>query len=198
MSSPAAHCQGWQLMEASSAFRHGRYLMAILAVIGAVLAAVGIWYYRIKMLGDVGRDVADLAGRARGAYRMHKFKQKADGATLNAIDEPALAAAVFLYALANEDKASLYKSVPAIRSSMALVANASDLDDMLAYAEWAARDVLDPRDLVPRFKTLWREKLAADERRQFIGMAETVVAASPYPEPSQTLSVDALRTALSP
>ena len=127
----AAHCQHLNLVEASPAFRHGRYVMAILAVIGAILAAVGIWYYRIKMLGDIGSDVADLAGRARGAYRMRKFKQKADGATLNAIDEPALAAAVFLYSLANEDKTSLYKSVPSIRSSIALVANASDLDDLL-------------------------------------------------------------------
>ena len=197
MSAPGtAHCQELDLMETSPAFRDERYAMAILAVIGAILAAVGIWYYRIKMLGDIGSDVADLAGRARGAYRMRKFKQKADGATLNAIDEPALAAAVFLYALANEDKTSLYKSVPSIRTSMALVANASDLDDMLAYAEWAARDVLDPRDLVRRFKALWRQSLAADERRQFIGMAETIVAASPQPEPSQALAIDALRTSL--
>jgi hypothetical protein len=195
-SAGTGHCQATDLMEASPAFGLERYVMAILAVIGAILAAVGIWYYRIKMLGDIGSDVADLAGRARGAYRMRKFKQKADGATLNAIDEPALAAAVFLYSLANEDKTSLYKSVPGIRSSMALVANASDLDDMLAYAEWTARDVVDPRDLVRRFKTLWRESLAAEERRQFIGMAETIVAASPRPEPSQALAIDALRTAL--
>ena len=194
--SASGHCQHLDLMEASPAFQRGRSGMAILAIIGAILAAVGVWYYRIKMLGDIGSDVADLAGRARGAYRMRKFKEKADGATLNAIDEPALAAAVFLHSLANEDKASLYKSVPTIRISMALVANASDLDDMLAYAEWVARDVVDPRDLVRRFKSLWRESLAIDERRQFIGMAETVIAASPKPEPSQTLAIDALRTAL--
>jgi uncharacterized tellurite resistance protein B-like protein len=171
-------------------------MVAILAVIGAVLAAVGVWYYRIKMLGEIGSDVADLAGRARGAYRMRRFKKQAAGATLNVIDDPALAAAVFLYSLANEDKASMFKSGQSIRTSMALVVEPADLDDMLAYAEWVARDVVDPRDLVRRFKPLWRERLDIDERRKFIGMAEAVVAATPQPESSQTLTIEALRNAL--
>jgi uncharacterized tellurite resistance protein B-like protein len=184
------------MVKTSPALQFGRHDMAILAIIGAVLAAVGVWYYRIKMLGDIGSDVADLAGRARGAYRMRKFREKADGATLNAINEPALAAAVLLYSLANEDRASLHKSVPKIRSSLALVITSTELDDTLAYAEWVARDVVDARDIVRRYKTLWRETLSADERRQLIGMAEAVVEASSNPAPSQTLAIDAMRTGL--
>jgi uncharacterized tellurite resistance protein B-like protein len=195
MTSALDHCQNGGLMETSPRSSFGRSTMAIIGIVLAALAGLGIWYYRLKVLRDVGADLADVAGRARGAYRMHKFKKKADGATLNAVDDPALAAAIFLYALANDDKGSLYKSEPEIRRLMTPVVTA-ELDEMLSYAQWAAREVVDPRDLVRRFKPMWRENLTTTERQQFVGMAETVVAQSSAPDPSQIMTIDVLRMAL--
>jgi len=197
MSSTTAHCQKSRLMETSPAFSFGHLSMAIIGIILAALAGIGIWYYRVKMLHDAASDLADLAGRARGAYRMNRFKKKADGATLNAVDDPALAAAIFLYALANEDKASLHKAEPEVRRLMTPVVVA-DLDELLSYAQWAARDVVDPRDIVRRFKPLWRASLTVGERQQLVGMAETIIAQGPKTEPGQVLTIDALRTALIP
>ena len=197
MSATAGHCQKSGLMETSPAYSFGRFAMAIVGIVLAALAGLGVWYYRIRMLRDVGSDIADLAGRARGAYRMRQFKKKADGATLNAVDDPALAAAIFLYALANEDKASLYKSEPEVRRLMTPVVRA-ELDELLGYAEWVAREFVDPRDLVRRFKPLWRENLTPTERQQLVGMAEAVVAQSAKTEPGQLLAIDTLRTALLP
>jgi len=197
MNAASAHCQKPGLMETSPPFSFGHLAMAIIGIILAALAGIGVWYYRVKMLGEMGSDIADLAGRARGAYRMNRFKKQADAVTLNAVDDPALAAAIFLYALANEDKPSLFKSEPEIRRVMAPVVR-KELDELLAYAQWAARDVLDPRDLVRRFKPLWRDNLTITERQQFVGMAETVLSQSATPEPAQLQIVDVLRGALIP
>jgi uncharacterized tellurite resistance protein B-like protein len=197
MNAASAHCQKPGLMETSPAFSFGHLAMAIIGIILAALAGIGVWYYRVKMLGEMGSDIADLAGRARGAYRMNRFKKQADAATLNAVDDPALAAAIFLYALANEDKASLFKSEPEIRRVMTPVVR-NELDELLGYAQWAAREVLDPRDLVRRFKPLWREHLTVTERQQFVGMAETVLSQSAAPEPAQLQIIDMLRGALIP
>ena len=172
--------------------------MPILGLLLAVLAAAGVWYYRIRVLRDVGSDLADLAGRARGAYRRGKFRQQSEGAALTTIDNPALAAAVLFYALAKDDPKTLHKSEVTIREQLEPIVAAGDLDELLSYAEWVARDVVDPQDLVRRFKSLWREKLTLSERQQLLGMAETVVAQAATAASGPRLTLDSLRTALAP
>ena len=197
MSAAEIHCHPARIMEASPSFGTGRETMPILGLLLAVLAAAGVWYYRIRVLRDVGSDLADLAGRARGAYRRSKFRQQSEGAALATIDNPALAAAVLFYALAMEDPKTLHKSEVTIREQLEPIVAAGDLDELLSYAEWVARAVVDPRDLVRRFKPLWQEKLTPNERQQLLGMAETVAAQSATATSSR-LTLDSLRTALAP
>jgi len=192
----APHCKPPRLMENSLDISFELLTMAIFGLFLAVLAGAGVWYFRLRMLGDATSEIADLAGRARGAYRRNKFRKLAEGATLAAIDDPALAAAVLLYALANEGPQNLDKSQAEIRAQLSAVVPAEDLEELLSYAQWAARDVVDPRDAVRRFKPLWREKLTADERLHLIGMAEAVVAQSGAGGGSQKLTLEALRGAL--
>ena len=198
MSTTVGHCQKSGLMETSPVFGLGHLKMVILGFLVAVIAGIGVWYWRFKMLHEASSEVIDLVGRARGAYRMRKFRKQAEGSALNGIDDPALAAAVLLFALANENRASAHKGGPEIRARLAPVVPAGDLDELLSYAEWAARDVVDPRDLVRRFRTLWREKLTPDERGELIEMAEAVTALSDPAEPGQVLAIEALRAAVQP
>jgi hypothetical protein len=189
------HCQPHNLVEASRRLRSGRAKMAFPAIVGAIIAGIGVWYYRLRVLRDIGGDLADLAGRARGAYRRRRFRQQADEAALGTIDDPALAAAVFLYALANEDKSSLHKAGPVIQAQLAPLIAPERLAELLSHAQWAARDIVDPGDVVRRFKPLWREVLTVTERRQLVAMAEAVAAQSNESPPGMTLSIEALRTA---
>ena len=184
-------------MEASS--RHGLegLKMHILAILGAIVAGAGIWYWRFKAMRDVGSDVLDAAGRLRGAYRMHNFKKKAEGSVLASVDDPALGAAIFLFALANEAEGAAHLAGPEIRRQLASIVPADKMDEFLAYAEWAARSVVDARDCVRRFKTLWREHLTIAEREELVGMAGAVAALAPARAHSQTLAIEALDTALS-
>jgi hypothetical protein len=171
-------------------------------IVGLVLALIGgaaFWYWRFKLLREAGSEVADMVGRVRGAHRMRKFKKRAEASPLASIADPAMAAAVFLHALANENDESLPQAEPEIRRQIGAIVPAAELDEVISYARWAARDVADPRDLVRRFKPLWREKLTSEERAHLVAMAETILGLSgDEPEHNQRLSFATLRTALSP
>ncbi len=170
--------------------------MHIVGVVVAVLGLAAVWYWRIKMLHEAGQDAADVVGRVRGAYRMRKFKKQAEGSVLNAIDDPAMAATVFLFALAAEDAVSAHKASEPIKAHAADMVAPDKIDELVAYAAWAARDIVDSRDVIRRFKPLWRQQLSLAERQDLIRMAEEVAALPPTAVEAQRLSLDALREAI--
>lgn len=173
--------------------------MHIVGIIVAVLAAGALWYWRFKMLHEAGSEVVDAVGRVRGAYRMRKFKKQAEGSVLASVTDPALAAAIFLYALANERAETLHASETEIAEQLKAIIADADRDEIISYARWAARDIADARDVVRRFKPLWREKLTRDERNDLVAMAEAVMAVGGgEPEHNQQLSFFTLRSALAP
>lgn len=172
--------------------------MHIIGLVVAALAAAGVWYWRFKAAKEVVDDVGSIVGRVRGRMRTNAFRKKAEGSVLAAIEAPALAATVFLFALANEKPGSLHQSEPEIRTQVTSIVPAAELDEVLSYAQWAARDVTDPRDVVRRFKPLWREKLTREERAELLAMAEAVAAHGEADDHNQKLTLVTLRTALAP
>lgn len=172
--------------------------MHILAILGAVIGGIAIWAWRLRMLRDVGSDVLDGVGRARGAIKRRNFRKKAEGSVLNSVDDPALACAIFLFALANEADAAEHKVDAEIRTQLADVVSLGKLDETIAYASWAARSVIDPRDCIRRFRSLWVESLTIGEREDLVAMAQAIRSLSTSPTPSQTMSIEALEGALFP
>lgn len=189
------YCQHNQIMERSSLWDGWVRYMHIIGIVVALIAGAAIWYWRFQMMRDAAKDVGSVVGRVQGRMRMNKFRKQAEGSVLAVIDDPALAAAVYLYALAEEDRATLPLSEPVVRSELVPIVPAAELDEVLAYAQWAARDVADSRDVVRRFKPLWRDQLTTDERSELLRMAESVAAQGDASH-NQTLSVEALRMAL--
>jgi hypothetical protein len=170
--------------------------MHIIGILAAVLGFVAVWYWRLKVLQEAGHDAADLAGRLRGAYRMRRFRKQSQGSVLNAVDDPAMAATIFLFALAGEDAVAAYKAPAAIRAHAAEMVPPGKVDELVAYASWAARDVVDSRDVVRHFKALWRDRLTVDERHDLVRMAEEVAALSSTVVDAHRLSLVALREAI--
>jgi hypothetical protein len=192
------HCQQHQMMQAPTIIGLGRLIMHILGLVVAVIAGAAIWYWRFQMLRDAGNEVADAVGRVRGRYRMKKFKKQAEGSVLASIHDPALAATVFLFALGNENPASQHLTEAEVRRQIAAIVPAADLDEVISYAQWAARDIADARDVVRRFKPMWREKLSREERAELVRMAEAIIGLSDEADHGQQLSFTTLRTALAP
>lgn len=172
-------------------------VMHILALLGAIIGGISIWAWRYRQAKEVGTELLDTVGRVRGAYNRHSFRKKAEASPLSSVEDPALAAAIFLSALANEDSDARHLSEPAIRGEIGRIVPITDLDEVIAYAQWAARDVHDARDVVRRFKPLWRQKLTHEERADLVAMAE-VVAALGAEDHNQKLSIVTLKTALGP
>jgi hypothetical protein len=201
-SKPAAYvfthnCQNEPRMEASGHHSLGRSQMHILAILGALLGGGAIWYWRLKAARDVGSEVVDLLGRARGAYRMRSFRVKAEGSVLSTVDDPALAACILLCVLANESPHAAAHLVEAeVRRQVSQIAAADKLDEMMAYAAWVARGPVDASDCVRRFKNLWRANLTLVERRQLLHMAVAVRALTPGPAHGQKFAIETLEKAL--
>lgn len=172
--------------------------MHILAIIVGLVAAAGAWYWRFKATKEVVDDVGSVVGRVQGRIRMNNFKKKAEGSALASIEDPALAAAVFLHALANEKHDALHLAEPKIREQLGSIVADADLDEVVSYAQWAARDVADARDVVRRFKPLWRQKLTRQERAELVSMAETIAGLGDGDGHNQKLTIVTLRTALAP
>jgi len=168
--------------------------MHILAIVVTALAGAAVWYWRLKILGEAGREAIDFVGRARGAYRMRKFKTAAEGSVLGAIDDPALAATILLFAISGERPTGSQPAEAIVRFEVGDIVAPEKLDETLAYAEWAARGIADPRDCVRRFTDLWRQALSVEERNDLLEMARNV--AGPAPEPHQKLTIEALRNAI--
>lgn len=167
--------------------------MHILGAILAILGVAGVWYWRFKTLHQAGTEIADVVGRAQGAIRTRRFRNKAEGSVLTTVDDPAVAAAVFLYALAGENRDAAHLSDTAIRKQIGAIVPSGDLDEVATYAAWAARSVIDPKDCIRRFKTLWRDKLTLGEREDLVAMAEAIAALGGKPLPAQALTLETLR-----
>lgn len=172
--------------------------MHIVAIVVGVIAAAGIWYWRFKAAKEVVDDIGSVVGHVQGRIRTANFRKKAEGSALASIEDPALAAAVFLHALANEQRDLLHLAEPKIREEIGRIVADADLDEVLSYAQWAARDIADPRDVVRRFKPLWRQKLTREERAHLVAMAETIAGLGEAEDHNQKLTLVTLRTALAP
>ncbi len=169
--------------------------MHILALAATAMTIAAVWYWRVKALHSFGSEVFDAAGHLRGAYRRFRFRQKAESSVLGSVDDPALAAAILLFAIAGEG--GLTPAAEAeVRRQISLIAAQHRLDEILAYAAWAARQV-SPRQCLRHFKPLWRARLTLDERLHLVSMAEAIGHLAGAPDATHRFAVDTLHGALS-
>ena len=68
----------------------------------AMLGGAAFWWWRIKMINEAASEVGDVAGRAWGKYKRHKFRKKVEDSPLEALDDPVAAAVVLMLAIAGE------------------------------------------------------------------------------------------------
>ncbi|MER9428561.1 hypothetical protein [Mesorhizobium sp. M0408] len=74
----------------------------LIAAIG-LLGAAGFWWYRLKIMNDAAREVADVVGRVQGNVRRKKLRKQAALSPLTAIDDPVVAAATLITAIVSEN-----------------------------------------------------------------------------------------------
>ena len=95
------------------------FLIALLGVLGAA----AFWWYRMKAMNDAAREVADVVGRVQGNIRRKKLRKQAALSPLTAIDDPVVAAATLITALAAEHGPILPKRETVIREVISQIAD---------------------------------------------------------------------------
>jgi hypothetical protein len=149
-------------------------IFAILAILGGA----AFWWWRLKMIGDAANEVSDVAGRAWGKYKRHKFRKKVEDSPLQSIEDPATAAVVMMYAMAKEAGPLTDKVEAAIRREVSGAMKIGDADELITFGKWAASHATDAGNVILRYVKLWNGALNADERRDFADMVERVAAAA--------------------
>ena len=170
--------------------------MPILGFVLLVAAGAAAWWWRLKMLKDVGGEVIDSVERMRGAYKRRQFRKAAESAPLASIRDPAIAAVVFFLCLASDKPAHKDTAKDLIRQRMTGIVADKDMEEVLVFGDWTAKNVINIEDPVRRFRDLWLQHLNADECRDLIGIAEDVCKIGGDATSDQMTALQALRRAL--
>ncbi|ESW77636.1 hypothetical protein NKL07_07475 [Mesorhizobium sp. C280B] len=141
----------------------------LIAAIG-LLGAAGFWWYRLKIMNDAAREVADVVGRVQGNVRRKKLRKQAALSPLTAIDDPVVAAATLITAIVSENGPMLPQREAAIRSVISEIADKKQTDEAVIYAKWAASQIDDATVVIDK-------RLDAAERNDLLQMVGRVAEA---------------------
>lgn len=167
-------------------------LLSVLGIVGAF----GYYWFVIRNASNAVGEIADAAGRARGAYRRNQFRKKADAATISAIDDPRTAAVVMAVAVASADGDMTPEQDAALKDAMTKILRVSDPVEEMTFAKWAVREVADPNNISMRLGRLWTSSLTMRERQELVDMVRAVASAGGGLSDVQREAVDRLRTRL--
>lgn len=170
--------------------------MPFLGLLLMVAAGAAVWWWRLKMVKEAGSEVIDTVERMRGAYKRRQFRKAAEAAPLSSIQNPAIAAVVFFLVLANDKPVQKDMAKEIVRERMKDIIHVKDMDEVMIFADWTAKGVVNLDDPVRRFRDMWLTALDDGERRQLIAIAEEVAAVGGEPTPQQTDALQRLKRAL--
>lgn len=147
----------------------------VLIVLGA-LGAAAFWWYRLKMMGDAANEVAHQVGRVQGHFRRQKLRKKAAVAPVAAIDDPVVAAATVMTAIAAEDNIVSDALKERVRSAVSVIAVSDEkTDEAVTYAIWASNQVADVQTVIDQTASLLTGKLNDGEKEELVAMVQSVV-----------------------
>lgn len=170
--------------------------MPILGFLVLVAAGAAAWWWRLKMLKDVGGEVIDSVERMRGAYKRRQFRKAAEAAPLASIRDPAIAAVTLFLCLANEKPAHKDAAKELIRKRMMGIIEDRDMEEVIVFADWTAKNVISPEDPVRRFRDVWLTHLNIDERHELIDIATDICTIDGDVTPEQQAALLALKRTL--
>lgn len=145
----------------------------------AVVSGAAIWYYRARAAAEMSSDLLDAASDVRQAAARFLYKRKYDIHPVEAMDDPRLAGAGIVYAVANLSGPVTAEQLRTMNLQFQSVFGAAkeETDDMVIFARWIVSQCRNEGEAVRRlsrklFQLSGREALPDLER-----MIDTVLAA---------------------
>ena len=170
--------------------------MHVLLTILGIVGTISYYWFVIRNAGKAVGEIADTAGRVRGAYRRNQFRKKADASTISAIDDPRTAAVVMAVAIAGYESSMTREQDTALTDAMCDVLGIDEPEEELTFAKWVVREVSDPNNVSMRLQRLWTNALNRQERQEFVQMVRAVAGAGGEISPLQSEAIDRLRARL--
>ena len=167
----------------------------ILAIVG-ILAIAAAWWWRLKMISEASNEVADVAGRAWGKWKRHKFRTKVEDSPIEAVNDPAAAAVVMMLAIAATEHERTPGADAAVEAEIKATMGIADATELLVFGKWVAGHVEDANNVSLRYAKLWQQSLNLEERRGLAAMVERIAAADGTPSARQQLQIAKLKERL--
>lgn len=160
--------------------------MHIALLVLSALAGLGFWWIRLRAAGQAASEVVDAVGRARGAMRRRKIRRQAELSPVAAIDDPVIAAATLLAALADAWGTPGEAQERAILSEIGALTSHARAQEATLYGKWAAAQIGDVDTVIDVLAPFLAGRLDEAEKGQLVAMAQAVLAADGGPEGGAT------------
>lgn len=148
--------------------------LGFLAVIGFAI----YWIWKIRNAAAVAKDVVEVADDVRAAVRRFGYRRHADQHPLDAVEDPRLAAAGILAAIAKMDGDYTREQMTMIQNECIRVFEASskEAEDFAAGGRWLAQQLSNPDEVIRRLARKLSGTLAPAESTQLLAMVERVAS----------------------
>jgi len=151
--------------------------MHILAGLLTLATVVSVIVYRLYILSQspVGRGLSDAAGGVQKHMRRRAWQKKL-GDPLRDVDDPRLAAAAMMVALAQNDSPLSEREEAVITAQMQsrFDADGTLAAELLAHARWLVKDVTDPETCFMKVRPIVQKACGPKERAELIEMMSAV------------------------
>jgi hypothetical protein len=148
-------------------------------IIFMVISLVGLglfWWHRLNAAGEAVRNIADVAGRARGAARRRSFRNRAAESPFAAIDDPVVGGATVVVTMAEELGGFDGEAERRLRDALRPVAKGEEhLDEAVIYAKWAAGHCVESSTAIRHVAPILNEALSNAERAEFLRISDIVL-----------------------
>ena len=114
--------------------------MHILLGILSLLGVAAIWYWRVRMMREAASELSDAASNVRGAARRFLYKRKHNVHPADSVNDPRLAAAGIVVAVATMDTPISQAEIKALTTEMQSTFGVGEREalDMLSFGRWVA------------------------------------------------------------
>lgn len=146
----------------------------VLAVVG-LIGAAAFWWYRLKYMSEAANEAVDAVGRVQSHFRRGKLRKKSALAPISAIDDPVIAAATIMAAIAAEDTVLSPDLEAGVRQQLLTIESAEKVDEAIVYANWASSQVADVTHVIDIAGKFLATRLDDNEKQELVDMVADAV-----------------------
>ncbi|MCQ8185138.1 hypothetical protein [Parvularcula maris] len=142
--------------------------MQFLGLLVTILVGISVWYWRIRMLKNLGDNVIDATSRFQGARRRKKIASATESSPVEAIADPVTAAATLIRLLVGEETWPTAQGRVQVR--LAELSSFPLAKEAVTYADWAGKQPVERRRAVESLTARLRDWLTLEERQDLVAL----------------------------